>query len=73
MRGPASIPADAVLLLGERTYAFVQLQPGRFERREVALLSGGPQSWLVLKGVSAGERVVVGGGLYLNQMLDAAK
>ncbi len=67
------VPADAVFLRGEGSVLFVQRGPGKFERREVKLRPAGPQAWSVLQGVAVGERVVVGGGLYLNQMLDAGK
>lgn len=67
------VPADAVFLRGSQSYAFVQQAPGRYERREVQVRSAGPQSVLVLSGLKADERVVVGGGLYLNQLMDAAK
>lgn len=71
---PRSLPtvdADAVFLRGSRTSVFVATGSGRFERRDVTVRSGGPQRWLVLQGLKAGEQVVVGGGLFLNQMLDA--
>jgi cobalt-zinc-cadmium efflux system membrane fusion protein len=67
------VPADAVFLRGQRSSVFVQQGPGRFERRDVQVRSGGPQSWLVTQGLNAGDRVVVGGGLYLNQLVDAGK
>jgi cobalt-zinc-cadmium efflux system membrane fusion protein len=67
------VPADAVFLRGNQSYAFVQQAPGRYERREVQVRSAGPQSVLVLSGLQGGDRVVVGGGLYLNQLMDAAK
>lgn len=68
-----TVPADAVLLKGEKLYVFVQSEPGRFERREVKARSGGPQAWLVTKGLAAGDKVVVGGALYLDQLLDSAR
>ncbi|MDZ5460662.1 efflux RND transporter periplasmic adaptor subunit [Azohydromonas lata] len=67
------LPADAVFLRGNQTYAFVQQAPGRYERREVQVRSAGPQSVTVLGGLQAGEQVVLGGGLYLNQLMDAAQ
>ena len=72
-RTSPSIPADAVLLSGEHLYVFVQSTPGRYERREVKARSAGPQAWLVSQGVAAGDKVVVGGALYLEQLLDAAR
>ncbi len=68
-----TVPSDAVLLQGERLYVFVQTGPGSFERREVKARSAGPQSWLVDQGLASGEKVVVGGALYLEQVLEAAR
>ncbi|MBC7703012.1 MAG: efflux RND transporter periplasmic adaptor subunit [Rhodoferax sp.] len=68
-----TVPADGVLLKGDKLVVFVQIAPGQFERREVVARSGGPQSWLVTKGLAPGEKVVVGGALYLDQLLDSAR
>lgn len=68
-----TVLADAVLLHGERLYVFVQTSPGRYERREVKAHSAGPQNWLVDQGLAPGEMVVVGGALYLEQLVDAAR
>ena len=68
-----TVPADAVLLKGDKLYVFVQSGPGQFERREVRARSGGPQAWLVTHGLAAGDKVVVGGALFLDQLLDAAR
>ena len=65
------VPADAVFTRGDQSFAFVQAGPGKYERRAVSVRTAGPQSWLVLKGLTVGERVVVGGGLYLDQALGA--
>jgi cobalt-zinc-cadmium efflux system membrane fusion protein len=67
------VPADAVFLRGSQQVLFVRRGPGKFERREVSLRPAGPQFWSVLQGVSLGDEVVVGGGLFLNQLLDTAK
>lgn len=67
------VPVDAVFLRGERLGVFVPKGNGRFERREVKVRAAGPQSWQVVSGLAAGEQVVVGGALYLNQLLDAVK
>ena len=65
------VPADAIFTRGDQSFAFVQAAPGKYERRAVSVRTAGPQSWLVLKGLAVGERVVVGGGLYLDQALGA--
>jgi len=71
--GLPMVPADAVFLRGERASAFVHKGPGRFERRALQVRAAGPNAWQVVSGLAAGEQVVVGGALYLNQLLDAAK
>ncbi len=67
------VPADAVFLRGDKSVLFVRKAPGQFERRAVLLRAAGPQFWSVLQGVGVGDLVVVGGGLYLDQLLDTAK
>ena len=71
--GLPQVPADAVFLRGERSAAFVQKGAGHFERRAVQVRAAGPSAWQVVSGLAVGERVVVGGALYLNQLLDATK
>lgn len=68
-----TVPVDAVYLRGDQNYIFVQTGPGRFQRREVQVRSAGPQAWSVLRGVNSGERIVIGTGVYFNQLLDVAK
>ena len=67
------VPADAVFLRGEASAVFVAKGQGVFERRNVVLRAAGPQQWQVAQGLTVGDKVVVGGGLYLNQLLDGAK
>ena len=67
------VPADAVFLRGDQAAVFVRLGKGRYERRAVQVRSAGPQFWSVVTGLKAGEQVVSGGALYLNQLLDGAK
>ncbi len=66
------VPADAVFLHGEQSSVFVPRGKGRFERRDVTVRAAGPQFLQVAAGLAAGDKVVVGGALYLNQLLDAA-
>jgi cobalt-zinc-cadmium efflux system membrane fusion protein len=73
---PSTLPAvaaDAVFQNGGRASVFVQQAPGRYERRDVQVRSAGPATWLVTQGLAPGERVVVSGSLYLNQLMDARK
>ena len=66
------VPADAVFLHGEQSSVFVPRGKGRFERRDVTVRAAGPQFLQVVAGLASGDKVVVGGALYLNQLLDAA-
>ncbi|OYV01896.1 MAG: hypothetical protein CFE45_02800 [Burkholderiales bacterium PBB5] len=67
------VSADAVFLRGEASAVFVAKGQGVFERRKVLVRAAGPQQWQVTQGLAVGDKVVVGGGLYLNQLLDGAK
>lgn len=67
------VPVDAVFLRGEANAVFVPLGAGRFERRMVQVRPAGPRFLQVASGLAAGDKVVVGGALYLNQLLDQAK
>jgi cobalt-zinc-cadmium efflux system membrane fusion protein len=66
------VPAKAAFRIDPQDYVFVQLAPGRFERRAVTL---GPEQdgrVAVLTGVSAGETVVAEGALLLESVLQPA-
>ena len=52
------IPAQAVTLRGADHVVMVQVQPGVFEAREVALGYQGPRDVLVTRGLEVGEQVV---------------
>ena len=67
------VPADAVFLRGNQSAVFVPTGAGRFERRAVKVRAAGPLFWQVVSGLAVGDKVVVGGALYLNQLLDAAQ
>jgi membrane fusion protein, heavy metal efflux system len=62
----AVVPASALLMNNDRTTVFVEVAPWTFERRTVdAELQEGPMATL-LSGVQSGDRVVVQGGILLN-------
>lgn len=67
------VPADAVFVRGQQLGVFVSLGQGRYERRFAQLRTAGPQWWHVVQGLKPGEKVVIGGTLFLNQLLDAAQ
>ncbi len=64
------IPAKAVFTVENQTYAFVQLAPGRFERRRIEIGTESDGQVPVMKGITAGEQVVAEGGLLLQAVLD---
>jgi multidrug efflux pump subunit AcrA (membrane-fusion protein) len=70
-----ALPRSAILHLGDQTMAFVDLGESsngrtRFERRPVSVNEDLGGSYLpVLRGISAGERVVTSGAILLSGML----
>lgn len=70
MDGGITIPEGAVLLLGQEQVVFVDEGEGRYERRTVHAEELGQGLLWVSEGLAAGTRVVVDGGLLLQQLLD---
>ncbi len=64
------IPSKAVFTIDRKSYLFVELAPGRFERREVEIGTEKDGKVPVASGVAAGQRVVTEGGLLLQAVLD---
>ncbi len=61
------VPREAIIDTGVRQVAFVQLEGGHFEPREVALGASGAEGMVqVLSGLAAGEQVVVSGQFLLD-------
>jgi membrane fusion protein, heavy metal efflux system len=60
------LPSSALLMNNDRTSVFVATAPWTFERRTVDALLEEGTSVAILRGVSAGEQVVVKGGILLN-------
>ncbi len=75
-----SVPASAVVTEGERHFAFVEVGPRTFERREVDIASLTPAGSMtpvqgrvaVRSGLKAGDRVVVDGAFTLKSELAKA-
>ena len=63
------VPNGAVFLQGTKYHAFVEETPGRFVRRELRAEDASLGQMRVIKGLAAGERVVVDGALLLQQLL----
>ena len=67
---PASsltVPARAVFVEGGRSFAYVQVGPQEFERREIETAAGGAERVRVVSGLKAGDRVISDGVLLLRQ------
>ena len=62
------VPSKTVFFLGDRHYAYAQVDTHTFERREVQLGASHEQSVQVLQGLEPGERVVSDGVLLLEQI-----
>jgi hypothetical protein len=55
------VPEAAVVRMGDRAWAYVQITPTRFERRPLEVTMPGSSGWFVRSGFAAGDRVVVTG------------
>lgn len=60
------VPNNALISEGLYSFAFIETQPGRFERRQVNVVLRGPDSSFVDSGIANGERIVTHGALLLN-------
>lgn len=60
------VPESALLMNNDATSVFVEVSPWTFERRTVDLSYDESDGTRVLKGLKAGDRVVVRGGVLLN-------
>lgn len=65
-----ALPASALILLGDQQYVFVA-DGKRFVRKPVTVAATGGETIAVSSGVEAGQRVVIDGALYLEQLLEA--
>lgn len=70
--GRVAIPRTALVVTDGHFYAFVEVpgEPGKFERRTVALVQEKSDRAVVEDGLRAGDRVVTVGGLILAQMYE---
>jgi cobalt-zinc-cadmium efflux system membrane fusion protein len=60
------IPNSAVVMTNDVTLVFVEIKPWQFEARSVELGSDEGERVRVRNGLKAGERIVVKGGVLLN-------
>ncbi len=71
-RGSAvRVPNSALVNRGLYTYVFVEPEPGRFERRKVAMLTHGADASYLGEGVAASDRIVTNGALLLDAEMSA--
>ena len=70
MEGPpgADVPVKAVIIKGDRHFVYIEEKPGAYVRREVTVGAEHGGKILVRAGVQAGERVVIEGGLLLDEV-----
>ena len=68
-RSGVSVPTKAVFLNGSRHFVFVEQAPGQFVRVEVKADGEAGGVMLVRDGLSVGQKVVVDGALFLQQIL----
>lgn len=68
----ATIPSRALVTHGTTTVVFVQLAPGRFVRRTVALRDDDGTTATIASGLAAGERVVTTGSILIAAEADRA-
>ena len=55
------VPEAAVVRTGDRAWAYVQIAPMQFERRQLGVTSPAARGWFVTSGFAAGDRIVVTG------------
>ncbi|NBV21778.1 MAG: efflux RND transporter periplasmic adaptor subunit [Proteobacteria bacterium] len=65
---PRSVTSRAVFLKGDRHYVYVEEGQGRFRRREVKVGAEVAGKLPIIEGLDAGQRVVTGGALLLEQV-----
>lgn len=69
--GAVKAPNSALVNNGLYTYVFVQLSPGRFQRRQVHMLTHGGDASYLGEGLRGGENVVTAGALLLDADMSA--
>jgi cobalt-zinc-cadmium efflux system membrane fusion protein len=67
------IPASAVLLRGNQHFVMLQVRPGTFEPRDVAVAYQGPKEAVVTQGLKAGDQVVSDNVLLLTRQYRLAQ
>jgi cobalt-zinc-cadmium efflux system membrane fusion protein len=66
------VPSKAIFTIDQKSYLFVELAPGQFERREVTPGTEKDGTVPISAGIAAGQRVVTEGSLLLEAVLNPA-
>ncbi len=66
------VPRDAVLMAGENSVVYVEVESGRFELREVALGPSSDDQVVILSGLKEGERVATRGNFLIDSQMQLA-
>ncbi|MFN3193967.1 MAG: efflux RND transporter periplasmic adaptor subunit [Aureliella sp.] len=67
-----TVPRDAVLMAGNNSVVYVEVEPGRFEVRRIALGALTDQVVVVAEGINAGELVATDGNFLLDSQSQLA-
>ncbi|MEM1068886.1 MAG: efflux RND transporter periplasmic adaptor subunit [Planctomycetota bacterium] len=67
-----TVPRDAVLMAGNNSVVYVEVEPGRFEVRRISLGALTDQEAIVAEGLSAGEMVATDGNFLLDSQSQLA-
>ena len=67
-----TVPRDAVLMAGNNSVVYVEVEPGRFEVRRIALGALTDQDAIVAEGLGAGEMVATDGNFLLDSQSQLA-
>lgn len=67
-----TIPRDAVLMAGSSSVVYVEVEPGRFEVRQISIGALTDREAVVAEGLSAGERVATDGNFLLDSQSQLA-
>ncbi len=68
----SDVPTATVFMKGEKNFIYVEDQPGKYTRREVGVGLQHDGKIAVVRGLQAGDRVVTGGSLLLDEIRASA-
>jgi cobalt-zinc-cadmium efflux system membrane fusion protein len=63
--GVITLPLSAVVTVDGKDYAFIEVVPGQYRRRQVTLANSTAKEGIVLSGIEDGDRVVTAGAMLL--------